>query len=270
MSPDGSALALLTQQGAEAANLVVVEKSASGPRRELSVGHNDQVRRARSEAASSASPNRHLAENDAHQCITQNHSAREYGRNQDDLYNVIEDRRCIRDRIPSPPQQFLARDVTPTRRSGFRALMGPLREVRWPAKFKADHIDQYDGSINREEFIQVYQIIVKAFGGDDQVNANFLHTTLPEAARSCLINLPKGSIHSWDQLCAMFIGNLQGTYERPSTAETLKTIKQKHDESLRDYVKHFCNARNGIPTSRTSRSSTSSVMASAISKLWNR
>jgi hypothetical protein len=31
-----------------------------------------------------------------------------------------------------------------------------------------------------------------------------------------------------------------------STAETLKTIKQKHDESLQDYVKHFCNARNAI------------------------
>jgi hypothetical protein len=44
----------------------------------------------------------------------------------------------------------------------------------------------------------------------------------------------------------MFIGNFQGTYEHPSTAETLKTIKQKHDESFRDYVKHFCNARNTI------------------------
>jgi hypothetical protein len=44
----------------------------------------------------------------------------------------------------------------------------------------------------------------------------------------------------------MFIGNLQGIYEHPSTAETLKTIKQKHDESLCDYVKHFCNAKNGI------------------------
>jgi hypothetical protein len=41
----------------------------------------------------------------------------------------------------------------------------------------------------------------------------------------------------------MFIGNFQGTYERSSTTET---IKQKHEESLRDYVKHFCNARNDI------------------------
>jgi hypothetical protein len=45
----------------------------------------------------------------------------------------------------------------------------------------------------------------------------------------------------------MFIGNFQCTYERSSTAEILKTIKQKYDESLHDYVKRFYNARNGIP-----------------------
>jgi hypothetical protein len=44
----------------------------------------------------------------------------------------------------------------------------------------------------------------------------------------------------------MFIENFQGTYKRPSTTETLKIIRQKHDESLRDSVKHFCNARNDI------------------------
>jgi hypothetical protein len=42
----------------------------------------------------------------------------------------------------------------------------------------------------------------------------------------------------------MFIRNFQGIYERPSMTETLKTIRQKHDESLWDYVKCFCNARN--------------------------
>jgi hypothetical protein len=45
----------------------------------------------------------------------------------------------------------------------------------------------------------------------------------------------------------MFIGNFQGIYEHPSIAETLKTIKQKPDESLWEYVKYFCNARNAIP-----------------------
>jgi energy-coupling factor transporter ATP-binding protein EcfA2 len=35
-------------------------------------------------------------------------------------------------------------------------------------------------------------------------------------------------------------------YEHPSTAKTLKTIKQKHDKSLQNYAKHFCNTRNAI------------------------
>jgi hypothetical protein len=132
------------------------------------------------------------------------------------------------------------------------------------------HIDRYDGSSNPEEFIQVYQTVIEAAGGDDRVKANFLPTVLSGAARLWLINLPEGSIHSWDQLCAMFIGKFQGTYERPSTTETLKTIKQKHDESLRDYVKCSAMTETTSRTSRTSRLLTSSEMASVMSKSWKR
>jgi hypothetical protein len=46
MAPDGSPLALLAQQGAEAANLVVAEKSTGVPRKEPSGGYNDWARRA--------------------------------------------------------------------------------------------------------------------------------------------------------------------------------------------------------------------------------
>jgi hypothetical protein len=89
--------------------------------------------------------------------------------------------------------------------------------------------------------------VIEATGGDDRVKANYLLTTLSGAAKSWLINVPEGSIYTWDQLCAIFIRNFQGMYEHPSMAETLKTIRQKHDESLRDYVKYFCNSRNAIP-----------------------
>jgi hypothetical protein len=43
MAPDGSPLALLAQQEAEAVNLVVAEKSAGIPRGEQTTGHNDQA-----------------------------------------------------------------------------------------------------------------------------------------------------------------------------------------------------------------------------------
>jgi hypothetical protein len=76
-------------------------------------------------------------------------------------------------------------------RSGFCALAGPLRQVRWLDKFKIGNINRYDGSSNPEEFIQVYQTVIKAAMGEDPVMANFLPTALTSAARSWLINLPK-------------------------------------------------------------------------------
>jgi hypothetical protein len=130
---------------------------------------------------------------------------------------------------------------------GFCALARSLRQVAWPDKFKPGLNDKYDGSSNPEEFIRVYHTVIEVTGGDDRVKANYLLTTLYSAARSWLINLPEGTIHNWDQLCVIFISNFQGTYEHSSIVETLKTIKQKHDKSLRDYVKYFCNTRNTIP-----------------------
>jgi hypothetical protein len=172
---------------------------------------------------------------------------RVHGRDREDLHNIIDDRMHLRARSSTPPRCSLVRDVTPSGRGSFCDLAPPLRQVVWPEKFKAGHIDKYDRSSNPEEFIHVYHVVIKVEGGDDRVKANYLPTTLSSVARSWLINLPEGSIYTFDQLYAMFIGNFYCTYEHPSTAETLKTIKQKHDESLQDYVKCFCNARNTIP-----------------------
>jgi hypothetical protein len=75
MAPDGSPLAVLAQQGVEAANLIITKKSPGILRREPSVGDSDRARRARSEAASLASPNRRSSEHDARRRITQNRVA---------------------------------------------------------------------------------------------------------------------------------------------------------------------------------------------------
>jgi hypothetical protein len=101
MASDCFPLAVLAQQGAEATNLIAAEKSVGVPRRESSFSGNDQARRARSEAASSASPNCRLSEHDVRRSITQSRVGREYGREQDDLYNIIEDWRRLRRRTPS-------------------------------------------------------------------------------------------------------------------------------------------------------------------------
>jgi hypothetical protein len=99
------------------------------------------------------------------------------------------------------------RGVTPSGRGGFRALASSLRKVVWPEKFKHGHIDKYNGSSNPEEFIKIYHTVIEAAEGDDQVKANYMSTALSGAVRLWLINLSKGSIYNWDQLCTMFIEN---------------------------------------------------------------
>jgi hypothetical protein len=101
MAPDGSPLAIVAQQGAEAANLVIMEKSVGVLWRELSVGDNDRAKHARSEVVSLASPNRRLSDHDAWRRITQNCTVQEYGRERDNLCNVIKDQRHLRLRTPS-------------------------------------------------------------------------------------------------------------------------------------------------------------------------
>jgi hypothetical protein len=155
MAPEGSPLIALAQQGVDAANYIIAEWSAGNPWGEPSVSNrsHDQAKHARSEATSSASGNKCLADNDAHQLITQNRRLRDYGCNHNDLCNVIDDRRHLKARSTSPSWCSPARDVTPSGRGGFHALDSSLRQVMWPGKFKPEYVDKYDGSSNPEEFI---------------------------------------------------------------------------------------------------------------------
>jgi hypothetical protein len=82
MVSDGSPFVVLAQQGAEAANLIVVKKSADVPWREPSVDDKDRARHAQSAVVSSASPNRCLFEHDVRWCITQSRATREYDRDE--------------------------------------------------------------------------------------------------------------------------------------------------------------------------------------------
>jgi hypothetical protein len=61
--------------------------------------------------------------------ITQNHRMREYIHDRDDLCNIIDDRRCLRVKSPTPPWRSPARDITPLGRGSFCALAPSLRQV---------------------------------------------------------------------------------------------------------------------------------------------
>jgi hypothetical protein len=125
MAPEGSPVVALAQQGVEAVNYVIAQRSADNPRGEPSVDKrsNDRAKQTQSEAAALASGNRRLADNDAHRWITQNRQMREYNRDHDDLRNIIDDRRRLRARSPTSPHCSPVRDVTPSGRAVFMLLL---------------------------------------------------------------------------------------------------------------------------------------------------
>ena len=49
---------------------------------------------------------------------------------------------------------------------------------------------------------------------------------LKDGARTWLLNLPPGSISSWDEMRTRFIANFQGTRDRPPVMGDLRHIKQ--------------------------------------------
>ena len=66
-------------------------------------------------------------------------------------------------------------------------------------------------------------------------------------ARSWPLNLPVGSVSSWDEMRDRFIANFQGTRDRPPTADDVRRIKKQPGETLQKYIQCFNNVRLKIP-----------------------
>ena len=95
--------------------------------------------------------------------------------------------------------------------------MGPhpftarLRAVQWPIGFKIIGVDPYDGKANPEQWMQLYEIAVRAAGGNSDVMANYLPVMLSQTANNWLMDLRKDSIESWDDLKKVFVENYMAT-----------------------------------------------------------
>jgi hypothetical protein len=61
--------------------------------------------------------------------------------------------------------------------------------------------EKYDGMVNPAEFLQIYSTSILAAGGDKAIMTNYFPVALTGMARSWLMNLPKGPLDSWSELC---------------------------------------------------------------------
>jgi hypothetical protein len=119
------------------------------------------------------------------------------------------------------------------------ALAPHLRMVVWPPKFRPHLPENYDGTVNPVEFLQIYSTSILAAGGNEAVMANYFPVALTGTTRSWLMNLPEGTLHSWSELCCQFTANFGSTYARSGNEIDLHAIQQRPGESLCSFIQRF-------------------------------
>jgi hypothetical protein len=77
--------------------------------------------------------------------------------------------------------------------------------------------------------------------------ANYFPVALIGTMRSWLMNLPKGTLTSWQELCHQFTANFESAYARPSNETDLCAMRQRPGESLLSFIQRFSQFHNTIP-----------------------
>jgi hypothetical protein len=79
---------------------------------------------------------------------------------------------------------------------GLRPFTDWLHAIVWPKNFKLHDLDTYDGKANPEQWVTLYEIVVRVAGGDKDVMANYLPVVINQSANQWLLSLQKGSINT--------------------------------------------------------------------------
>jgi hypothetical protein len=81
------------------------------------------------------------------------------------------------------------------------ALAPHLRMVVWLRVFQPHLSEKYNRTIYPVEFLQIYSTSILAIGGNEVITTNYFPVAMTGTTQSWLMNLPKGSLTSWAELC---------------------------------------------------------------------
>jgi hypothetical protein len=131
--------------------------------------------------------------------------------------------------------------------------MGPkqftnhLRQVIWPRGFKLEKLNHYDGKVNPELWVQLYETACRSAMGDEHVMANYFPVVVGPIGHEWLVSLPENHFDSWYALRQAFVKNFIATCEQLGNKYDLQRIHDARDEPLREYIRRFSDMRIRIP-----------------------
>ena len=82
--------------------------------------------------------------------------------------------------------------------------------------------------------------------GDSDVALAYVPIMLGPEDMRWLQNLPPSPISSWPQFCEKFIAKFHGTYHQPAIVQDTTHIRQRRQETLKEYIWHFSELRNQV------------------------
>jgi hypothetical protein len=100
-------------------------------------------------------------------------------------------------------------------------------------------LDTYDGKTNPEQWITLYEIIIRVAHGDEDEMANYLPMVINQSTNQWLLSLRGGSIDTWAQLRRAFIDNYVATCQQPSNKYDLEKVSDYPNEPLGNYIRRF-------------------------------
>ncbi|XP_043725558.1 uncharacterized protein LOC122672127 [Telopea speciosissima] len=124
-------------------------------------------------------------------------------------------------------------------RPGQHPFMAEIMRVELPRHFKPPTFEAYDGKGDPNDHISYFNAMMTAYGGSDVVSCRSFPTSLKGPAALCFAKLKPNSIRSFTELAKAFVSCFQSSVKQKKIAANLLAVKQRPDESMRDYIKRF-------------------------------
>jgi hypothetical protein len=98
--------------------------------------------------------------------------------------------------------------------SGPKKFTNHLRQVISPRGFKLEKLNHYDGKVNPELWVQLYETACRSAMGDEHVMANYFPMVVGPVEHQWLVSLLENHFDSWYALRQAFIKNFIATCEQ--------------------------------------------------------
>ncbi|XP_043717606.1 uncharacterized protein LOC122665520 [Telopea speciosissima] len=124
-------------------------------------------------------------------------------------------------------------------RPGQHPFTAEIMRAELPRGFKPPTFEAYNEKGDPNDHISYFNAIMTMYGGSDVLSCRSFPTSLKGPAVLWFGKLKPNSIRSFTELARTFVSRFQSSSKQKKIAANLLAVKQRPDESIRDYITRF-------------------------------